>query len=110
MTSEHLVLEKHIKKATLYTNFISAFVAVICAIGVGYGFYYNTSNTLREHTKDIQEVKKDVSKIKTDIQDVDVFRGVSEFEVKALEEKITKLEDNVSKMDEKLDKILLQTR
>lgn len=110
MTTEHIILEKHIKKATLYTNFISAFVAAVCAVGVGYGFYYNTSNTLDEHTEDIKEVKKDVSTIKTDIQAVDVFKGVSEFEVKALEEKITKLEDNVSKMDEKLDKILLQTR
>jgi peptidoglycan hydrolase CwlO-like protein len=110
MTADHLALEKHIKKATVYTNFISAFVAAICAIGIGYGFYYNTSNTLKEHSEDIQDVKKDVTKIKTDIQAVDVFKGVSQFEVKALDEKINKLEDNVSRMDEKLDRILLQTR
>jgi hypothetical protein len=110
MTAEHLALEKHIKKATYYTNFISAFVASICAIGIGYGFYYNTSDTLKEHTQDIKEVKQDVVQIKNDIQAVDVFKGVSEYEVNSLEEKINKLEDNVAKMDEKLDKILLQTR
>ncbi len=110
MTSEHIQLEKHLKKATVYTNFVSAFVAAICAIGIGYGFYYKTSSTLGQHTEDINEVKKDVTEIKTDIQEVDVFKGVSEVEVKSLEEKITKLEDNVSRMDEKLDKIILQTR
>ena len=110
MTSEHLTLEKHLKKATMVTNFISGLVAVICALSVGYGFYYNTSETLDEHSQDIQEVKKDVNTIKTDIQAVDVFKGVSQYEVKTLEDKIMKIEGDVSKMDDKLDEILLQTR
>jgi hypothetical protein len=109
MNTENLELETHIKKATAYTNFISGMVAVICALSVGYGFYYNTSETLDEHTKDIKEVKEDVSTIKNDIQAVDVFKGVSQFEVKTLEEKIIKLEGDVSKMDDKLDQILIQT-
>lgn len=110
MNTEHLELESHIKKATAYTNYISGLVAVICAMSVGYGFYYNTSETLDEHTKDIKEVKQDVNIIKNDIQDVDVFKGVSQFEVKTLEQKIMKLENDMTKMDEKLDQILLQTR
>ena len=110
MTSDNLALEKHIKKATMFTNFISGIVAVVCALSVGYGFYYNTSQTLEIHTQDIQEVKKDVNTIKNDIQAVDVFKGVSQYEVKTLEEKIMKLEGDVSKMDDKLDQILIQTR
>jgi uncharacterized protein HemX len=110
MNAEHITLEKHLKKATLITNFISGFVAVICALSVGYGFYYKTSTTLQEHTKNINEVKTDVNVIKKDIQEVDVFKGVNKVEVKTLEEKIIKLETNVSKMDDKLDQILLQTR
>jgi hypothetical protein len=109
MNTENLKLESHIKKATAYTNFISGMVAVVCAMSVGYGFYYNTSETLDEHSKDIREVKEDVSLIKNDIQAVDVFKGVSQFEVKTLEEKIIKLEGDVSKMDDKLDQILIQT-
>lgn len=110
MTNEQKTLEAHIKKATSFTSFLSATIALICAMGVGYGFYYQTRITLNIHTNDIKEVKSDVSEIKKDVQAVDVFKGVSEFEVKSLEEKITKLEGDVSKMDEKLDKILLQTR
>jgi hypothetical protein len=110
MTTEHQTLEQHLKRATTVTNFVSAFVAMVCAIGVGYGFYYKTSSTLDNHTQDIKEVKSDVATIKNDIQAVDVFKGVSQVEVKAMNEKINVLEENINKMDEKLDKILLQTR
>jgi hypothetical protein len=109
MNAEHITLEKHLKKATMMTNFISGIVAVACALSVGYGFYYKTQSTLDEHTQDIKEVKSDVSIIKKDIQEVDVFKGVNQIEVKTLEEKILKLETDMSKMDDKLDKILIQT-
>lgn len=109
MNAEHVTLEKHLKKATLMTNFISGLVAVACALSVGYGFYYKTQSTLNEHTEDIKEVKSDVSVIKKDIQEVDVFKGVNTVEVKTLEEKIQKLEANMTKMDDKLDQILIQT-
>ena len=88
MTSEHVTLEKHLKKATFWANSLSVIFALVASLSVGYGFYYNTNSTLQEHTSDIQEVQKEVKKIQTDIQEVDVFKGVSEFEVKALDEKI----------------------
>jgi uncharacterized protein HemX len=110
MNAEHITLEKHLKKATVMTNFISGLVAVACALSVGYGFYYKTQSTLNEHTQDIKEVKSDVSTIKDDIQEVDVFKGVNKIEVKTLEDKIQKLESDMSRMDEKLDQILIQTR
>jgi hypothetical protein len=110
MEVDHILLEKHLKKATIYTNFISGIVAVLVAFSVGFSFYYKTQSTLDEHTSDIKEVKKDVNEIKSDIQEVDVFKGVSEVEVKTLSEKINTIEDNVSKMDDKLDQILLQTQ
>lgn len=110
MQVDQLTLEKHIKKATIVTNLISGIVAVIVALSVGFSFYYNTKSTLNQHTEDIQEVKKDVREIKSDIQEVDVFKGVSEVEVKTLSDKINTIESNVSKMDEKLDQILIQTQ
>lgn len=110
MNADHLILEKHLKKASIYTNFISGLVAVVVAMSVGYGFYYNTKATLEQHTTDIQEVKSDVSEIKKNVEATNVFKGVSEIEVKVLSEKINAIESNVSKMDEKLDKILMQTK
>jgi uncharacterized protein HemX len=110
MNTEHITLEKNLKKATAMTNFISGLIAVAVALSVGYGFYYKTQSTLIEHTQDIKEVKSDVSVIKKDIQEVDVFKGVNKVEVKTLEDKIQKLESDMSRMDEKLDQILIQTR
>jgi peptidoglycan hydrolase CwlO-like protein len=110
MNAEHITLEKHLKKATLITNFISGIVAVACALSVGYGFYYQTRTTLDKHTSDIQEVKKDVSTIKTDIQEVDIYKGVSKVEINVLDKRIQKLENDMSKMDDKIDQILIQTR
>lgn len=110
MTNDQITLEKHLKKATVWANTLSVIFALVASLSVGYGFYYNTKSTLQQHTSDIQEVKEDVTEIKNDIQEVDVFKGVSEYEVKSLEEKITKLEQDVSNMDEKLDQILMQTR
>lgn len=110
MSNDILALEQHIKKATALTNFVSALIAVLCALSVGYGFYYKTNDVLDQHTQDIKEVKSDVVEIKKDIKEVDIFKGVSEVEVKSLEEKINKVESDLSKMDDKLDQLLLKIK
>lgn len=110
MTQESATLEKHIKKTTLTSNFLSMFIALATALSVGYGFYYNTKMTLENHTNDIQEVQQEVKKIETNMQEVEVYKGVSEVEVKELKENVNKIENNLSLMDEKLDKILMRVK
>jgi uncharacterized protein HemX len=110
MTQEGQLLEKHIKKTTLTSNFLSMFIALATALSVGYGFYYNTKITLENHTSDIQEVELEVKKIQTNMQEVEVYKGVSEVEVKELKENVNKIENNLSIMDEKLDKILMRIK
>jgi peptidoglycan hydrolase CwlO-like protein len=99
MTTEHLTLEKHLKKTSLVSNTISLVIAMITALSVGYGFYYNTKSTLNQHGNDIKEVKQEVRDVNQKINDTDVFKGISEERFKEMDEKITK-------MDEKLDKLL----
>lgn len=99
MTTEHLTLEKHLKKTSLVSNTISLVIAMITALSVGYGFYYNTKSTLEQHGSDIKEVKQEVRDVNQKINDTDVFKGISEERFKEMDEKITK-------MDEKLDKLL----
>lgn len=99
MTSEHLTLERHLKKTSLISNTISLVIAMITALSVGYGFYYNTKSTLNQHGNDIKEVKQEVRDVNQKINDTDVFKGISEERFKEMDEKITK-------MDEKLDKLL----
>jgi preprotein translocase subunit SecF len=110
MAEEITLLEKHIKKTTLTSNFLSMFIALTTALSVGYGFYYNTKMTLENNTTDIQEVQQEVKKIETNMQEVEVYKGVSEVELKDLKSNVNKIENNLSLMDEKLDKILLRVR
>jgi len=99
MTADHQALEKHLKKSSLVSNSVSLVIALITALSVGYGFYYNTKSTLAQHGQEIQDVKQEVRSVNKKINDTDVFKGISEERFKEMDEKITK-------MDEKLDKLL----
>lgn len=100
MTAEHQTLEKHLKKSSLVSNTVSLVIALITALSVGYGFYYNTKSTLEQHGNDINEVKEEVNIVNKKINDTDIFKGVSE-------EKFKEMEDKITKMDEKLDRLLM---
>lgn len=99
MTAEHEILEKHLKKSSLVSNTVSLFIALITALSVGYGFYYNTKSTLAQHGKEIQEVKEEVTSVNAKINETAVFKGVSE-------ERFKEVDDKITKMDEKLDRLL----
>ena len=84
------------------SNSISLFIALLTALSVGYGFYYNTKSTLESHTEKIENVERNVHGIDEKINQIEVYKGVSQSEINELKSK-------VDKMDEKLDKILIQT-
>jgi uncharacterized protein HemX len=100
MTAEHQTLEKHLKKSSLVSNTVSLVIALITALSVGYGFYYNTKSTLEQHGQELKEVKEEVNIVNKKINDTDVFKGVSE-------ERFKEMDDKITKIDEKLDKLLL---
>jgi cell division protein FtsB len=104
------ILEKHLRKTTITANVISIIVGLVIALGVGYGFYYNTKSTLGQHTTDITKIKKDVVEINDHINDIDVFKGVSQSELNSLSDDVKKVEKHVEKMNDKLDQILIQTK
>lgn len=101
MTEEHLNLERHIKKTTLLSNSVSLLIALFTALTIGYGFYYSTKSTLEQHTVEIRDVKDQVIKIDGKMNEVNVYKGISETEIKELKQK-------VDKMDVKLDRILIE--
>ena len=84
MEAESALLEKHIKKTTILSNVITMVAAVVGACLVGYAFYYDTTSTLDQNTRDIQEVKIEVNSIKTTLQDNAVFQGISKTEIEAI--------------------------
>jgi gas vesicle protein len=108
MNSEHLTLEKHLKRTTITTHVVSSIIALITALGVVYGFYYKTNNTLDNHSNQIKEIKVDVTDVKNKVNESQIFQGVSSVEIKTLQEKVNAIDKKVDKMDEKLDKILMK--
>jgi hypothetical protein len=103
---DHQTLESHLRKTTIVSNILSIVVALVVAMGVGYGFYYNTTATLENHSTDIKEIKEDVHVMTDHINEMDVFKGVSVVEIESIESKVEKLEVSVEKMDDKLDQII----
>lgn len=97
-------VDRIIKKTQLTSNLVSLTVAIITALGVGFGFYFNTDNRLTQCEQNIQQIEKMVKKNTEHINQIQVYKGVSSAEMKMIEKK-------VDKIDEKLDKlILLQQR
>lgn len=108
MQTEHLILEKHLKRANFISNAVSVVVALFTALSVGFGFYYNTKSTLNVHTSDIKEIKVEVEQVKTKVNESAVYQGVSSAEIKSLQEKVNSIDAKVDKVDEKLDKLILR--
>ena len=105
-TMDHKTLESHLRRTTIVSNVLSIVMALVVAMSVGYGFYYNTTSTLKEHSSDIKEIKIDVSEMSENINEMDVFKGVSSIEIESVNSKVDKLEKSVEKMDDKLDQII----
>lgn len=110
MEAENLVLEKHIKKATIISNIVAAIVAVISSAFVVYAFYYDTTQTLDRHEKGLNEVIIEVNQMNKTLNENAVFQGVSKTEIQSMKHQIDGVEKKVDKIDEKLDKIIFQTR
>jgi seryl-tRNA synthetase len=108
MNAEHTLLEKSIKRTTITSNVVSVAVSIGTALFIIYGFYFKTNSTLQNHTEEIKDVKTEVYSIKEKINENEVSFGVSNAEMKALQDKVNGIDSKVDKMDEKLDKILLR--
>lgn len=100
MDAQVVQIEKSIKKSVFTTNIVSVVIAIFSALGVGYGFYFNTKSTLEKHETELKELREDVNTNTRILNDIQVFKGVSSSEMKSLEKK-------VDKIDEKLDKLIL---
>jgi uncharacterized protein HemX len=96
-------LERSIKRTTLTSNLVSIFVAIISALGVGFGFYFTTQSRLDSHNEKIENIESDLENTHKQINEIQIYKGVSSSEMKNLDKK-------VDKIDEKLDQLLfLQT-
>ena len=108
MNAEHLVLEKHLKKATITSNLVSVVLALITALSVGYSFYYKTNDTLDTHTTQIQEVKADVKVLTEAVNNSAVFQGATQEQMKAVQEQVIDVKKTQIRIEEKIDRLILR--
>lgn len=94
------VLESHIKKTTITSNAVSVLIALITAVTICYGFYFNTNATLNNHTQSIKEVKEDVGIIKEKISNSKSFEGVTQAQQNDMKARIQRIEDKQDQMIE----------
>lgn len=109
MNTEHLTLEKHLKRTTFTSNILSVIVALLTALTVGYGFYYNTNNTLDSHTLQIKEVKTDVESLKDAVNNSAIFQGATGEQIKAVEVQVNDVKASQIRIEEKLDRLILRS-
>jgi len=110
MNTDNATLERHLRKTTILSNVIGLFVALVTAISIGYGFYYQTSFTQKEHSEGIQQLKVDVKEIKNELQDNSLTGHVSTTEIENLKERMVGIESGQVRIEDKIDKLLFQTR
>jgi TolA-binding protein len=106
MTTENLILEKHLKKTTLIANFGSLIIGVTTALSVGYAFYYNTTDTLNAHTTQIQEVQSDVKELKVSINNNAVFQAAIKEQMKAMQDEMSSMKHSQERMEDKIDRLI----
>ena len=109
MNTEHLTLEKHLKKSTITSNLVSVIIALLTALSVGYGFYYNTNSTLDSHTLQIKDVKTDVESLKDAVNNSAIFQGATGEQIKAVEVQVNDVKASQIRIEEKLDRLILKS-
>ncbi len=89
---------------------LGSVLIILSVLGGGYGFYWGTNGTLKEHTEAIKEIKTDIVEVKDGMNTTRTIEAVSISEQSATKERIIAIEKMIDKIDNKLDRVLIQTK
>jgi len=107
---DNITLERHLKKFQLTTNILSLAIGLVTASGVGYAFYYKTTDTLDSHTMQIEEVKADVQNLTVSVNNSAIFQGASKEQIKALENQVADVKKTQDRIEDKIDKLIMRDK
>jgi hypothetical protein len=108
-TIDSAVLERHLKRTTLVSNVVSVIIALAVSLSAGYGFYYKTTNTLQNHTLQIEEVKVNVETLTDKVNNSAIFQGASAEQMKSLETQVNDVKSSQVRIEEKLDRLIMKS-
>jgi len=107
---DNITLEKHLKKFSITNNVISIIVALATALGVGYGFYYRTTDTLQVHTKKIESMEVSLGTLNEAVTNSAVYQGASKEQIKSLEVQVNDVKKSQDRIEDKLDRLIMQSK
>ncbi len=107
---DNITLERHLKKFQLTANILSLAIGLITATGIGYAFYYKTTNTLDTHTLQIEEVKADVQDLTVSVNNSAIFQGASKEQIKSLENQVADVKKTQDRIEDKIDKLIMRDK
>lgn len=107
---DNVVLEKHLKKFQLTANILSLAIAIITALGICYGFYYKTNETLDTHTEKIESMEISLGSMSESMTNNAVFQGASKEQIKALENQVIDVKKGQDRIEDKLDRLIMQNK
>ena len=108
MTQESLILEKFLKKTTITNSIVSIVLALVTAIAVVLGFYYNTTSTINAHTIEIKEIKIEVKSLNDVLNQFSVLQNGEKEQIKALQDQIVDVKKSQERIENKIDKLILR--
>lgn len=107
---DNITLERHLKKFQLTANILSLAIGLVTASGIGYAFYYKTTNTLDTHTLQIEEVKADVQDLTVSVNNSVIFQGASKEQIKSLENQVADVKKTQDRIEDKIDKLIMRDK
>lgn len=107
---DNITLERHLKKFQLTANILSLAIGLVTATGIGYAFYYKTTNTLETHTLQIEEVKADVQDLTVSVNNSAIFQGASKEQIKSLENQVADVKKTQDRIEDKIDKLIMRDK
>mgnify|MGYP000951502167 FL=1 len=107
---DNITLERHLKKFQLTANILSLAIGLITATGIGYAFYYKTTNTLDTHTLQIEKVKADVQDLTVSVNNSAIFQGASKEQIKSLENQVADVKKTQDRIEDKIDKLIMRDK
>ncbi len=103
---QNITIETQNKKTDFAGNMISLLIALITALSVGFGFYYNTNSHLTTHDTDIKKNSDDIIVINQKVNNSERFQATTQAEINSIQDKITRIEKTQDRIEDKLDRVL----
>lgn len=107
-TPESLIFERFLKKTTITNSIISIVLALVTAIAVVLGFYYNTKSTINAHTIEIKEIKIEVKSLNDVLNQFSVLQNGEKEQIKALQDQIVDVKKSQERIENKIDKLIMR--